>query len=351
MTREDRAPWWAFVLLFGGALAIVVAGGAFVVGKVMQYTTDSLVKQEDILGDDRVEIEGTEQGISGPLNFLILGLDEQRAHQRTDAVIIAHVNADLSEVYLISVPRDLSVEIPDCGWGGGPCEFKLNHAGTVGDRDYGLNNLNETLYKLTGVRFHGAATANFEGFIDLIDVVGEIELCLWHEIASNRSGKVFPKGCAYYGKEEALFLVRERKQWDWPSDWAEGRGGDYGRSEMQQQAVKSILVEARKQGYHKDPVKAIELLNGFGDQLTVDLGEVGLTDLVSAMRDVDPSKMTSLNVPSSPEPITRNGAPLSIVRIHEGEERVAADALWDAIGNDTLDQWTTQYPKWVSSDS
>jgi LCP family protein required for cell wall assembly len=338
-------------LLFGGALAIVAVGGAFVVGKVMQFTTDNVVRQEDILGDDRVEIEGMEQGISGPLNFLILGLDGQSAHQRTDAVIMAHINADLSEVYLISVPRDLWVEIPDCGWGGGPCEFKLNHASTVGDWDYALGNLNETLYNLTGVRFHGAATANFEGFIDLIDVVGEIELCLWHEIASYRPGEVFPKGCAYYGKEEALFLVREREQWDWPSDWAEGRGGDYGRSAMQQQAVKSILVEARKQGYHKDPFKAIELLNGLGDQLTVDLGGVSLTDLIVAMRDIDPSTMTSLNVPSSPEPITQNGAPLSTVQIHEGEERVAADALWDAIENDTLDQWTAQYPEWVSSDS
>jgi LCP family protein required for cell wall assembly len=338
-------------LLFGGALAMVVAGGAFVVGRVMQYATDSAVTQENVLGDNRVEIENTEEGISGPLNFLILGLDGQGAHKRTDTVIMAHVNADLSEVHLISIPRDLWVEIPDCGWGEGPCEFKLNHAGTVGDWHYALDNLNETLYNLSGVRFHGAATANFEGFIDLIDVVGEIELCLWHEIASNRPGKVFPKGCAYYGKDEALFLVRERKQWDWPSDWAQGRGGDFGRSKVQQQAVKSILVEAREQGYHQDPAKAIELLNGFGKQLTVDLGGTSLTDLIIAMRDIDPSKMTSLNVPSSSESITWNGAPLSTAQIHEGEEQRAADALWDAIENDTLDQWTARHPKWVSSDA
>jgi LCP family protein required for cell wall assembly len=327
---------------------MVVAGGAFVVGQFMRFTTDSAITHENVLGDNRVQ---SEEGISGPLNFLILGLDGRGDQPRTDTVIIAHVNADLSEVHLISIPRDLWVEIPDCGWGDGRCENRLNHASTVGDWDYGLNNLNETLYNLSGVRFHGAATANFEGFINLIDAVGEIELCLWHEITSYRPGEVFPKGCAYYGKEEALFLVREREQWDWPSDWTEGRGGDYGRSEIQQQAVKSILVEARKQGYHKDPFKAIELINGFGDQLTVDLGGVSLTDLIFAMRYVDPSTMTSLNVPSSPEPITQNGAPLSTVQIHEGEERVAADALWSAIKNDTLDQWTSEYPKWISSDS
>jgi LCP family protein required for cell wall assembly len=348
MAVEDRAPWWAYAMLFGGALAMVMACGAVIIGKFADETANNAVRQEDILGDDRAEVEDPAH-LSGPLDFLILGVDQHGGGKRTDTVIMAHANADLTQVYLISIPRDLWVEIPDCGRDGGSCEFKLNHASTVGDWDYALKNLNGTLRNLTGLRFQGAATADFEGFVDLIDVVGEIELCLWHEITMGESGKVFPEGCARYGKQDALYLVRERKQWDWDSDWAEGRGGDYGRTRMQQQAIMSILAEARKQDFHKDPAKAMELLNGFGDKLTVDLGSIGLTDLLFAMRDFDPSEMVSLNVPSSPEEIEWGGEPLSIVRIHEGEEQRAADALWDAIENDTLDEWTARYPEWVSS--
>ncbi|WP_030144605.1 LCP family protein [Glycomyces sp. NRRL B-16210] len=345
MARKGRAPWWAYTMLYVGALAFVVAGGLAAAGQYAIHTANGALQREDLLGGHRAEVEDPVR-LSGPLDFLILGVDHVDGLRRTDTVMMAHVDADLDKVYLVSIPRDLWVAIPDCGWGGGPCEFKLNHAGTVGDRGHALNNLNETLYDLSGLRFHGAATANFEGFIDLVDVVGEIELCLWHEIASG--DRVYPEGCAYYGKDDALFLVRERKQWDRDSDWAEGRGGDYGRIKMQQQAVGSILAEAGKQGHLTDTGKAMALLEGFSGNLTADLGEIDPADLLVAMRGVDPRETVAIDVPSSPEEITWEGAPLSIVRIHEGEERAAADALWEAIAEDALEEWTARYPQWVA---
>ncbi len=33
--------------------------------------------------------------------------------------------------------------------------------------------------------------------------------------------------------------------------------------------------------------------------------------------------------------------------IHEGEEQTAADALWDALQNDTMEQWIAENQQWV----
>ncbi|WP_026931742.1 LCP family protein [Glycomyces tenuis] len=348
-----RAPWWAHVMLYGGGLTMVVAGGAAAVTQYGVHTANTAVEQENILGDNQAEIDA--DNMEGPLDILVLGVDEQGGSTRSDTMIMVHVNRELTEATMISLPRDLWVEIPDCGpgWGNNPCEFKLNHAASISD-DWEVTRANvvETIDDLTGVEFHMAATANFNGFLEMVDLVGEIELCPWHEITSIHTDTVFPEGCAYYDKEEALDLVRQRKGWSWESDWDEGRGGDFGRQEMQQQAIKSLLVEAKAQGLHTDPAALTELLDGFGDSLTLHLPQdVTVTDLVVNLRDIDPNAINTIQVPSSAETIDHNGEPLSIVRTHEGEQQVAADALWEAVDNDTIDQWMAQYPEWVKGGS
>jgi LCP family protein required for cell wall assembly len=351
-----RAPWWAHVMLYAGGLTTVVAGGAAAMTQYGVSTANNTVAQEDILGGSQAEFDA--DNMEGPLDILVLGIDEQGGATRSDTMIMVHVNRELTEATMVSLPRDLWVEIPDCGpnWGNNPCEFKLNHAASISD-DWNVTRANivATIDDLTGVEFHMAATANFNGFLEMVDLVGEIELCPPHDITSIHTGTVFPEGCAYYDKEDALDLVRQRKGWgnsEHPEDWENGWGGDFGRQKMQQQAIKSLLVEAKAQGLHTDPGALTDLLEGFGGSLTLDLPQdVSVTDLVVNLRDIDPNTINTIQVPSSAETIDYDGAPLSIVRTHEGEEQEAAEALWQALRDDTVDQWMTQYPDWVKNGS
>src|SRR5262245_123086 len=52
-----------------------------------------------------------------PLNLLILGTDERVPSQRgrSDAIIVVHIPAAHGSAYVITVPRDTSVEIPGHG--------------------------------------------------------------------------------------------------------------------------------------------------------------------------------------------------------------------------------------------
>ncbi|WP_084546478.1 LCP family protein [Glycomyces arizonensis] len=351
MAGKGHAPWWAHVMLYAGGLTTVIAGGAAAVTQYGVNAANTAVEHEEILGEHQAEVDA--DNLEGPLDILVLGVDKQGGSTRSDTMIMVHINKELTGATMISLPRDLWVDIPDCGpgWGNNPCTYKLNHAASISD-DWEVTRANvvNTIYDLTGVEFHMAATADFGGFIEMVDLVGEIQLCPWHEIESIHTHKVFPEGCAYYGKDDALDLVRQRKPWDWDSDWQEGRGGDYGRQEMQQQAIKSILIEAKKQGFYKDPAALTGMLEGFGDSLTLDLPkDVSVTDLVVNLRDIDPNSINTVHVPSSAEDIYPDGKKVSIVKTHEGEQQVAADALWAAVRNDTLDQWMVQYPEWVKA--
>ncbi|MCC3765948.1 LCP family protein [Glycomyces sp. TRM65418] len=345
MAGKSGAPWWAHTMLYAGGLTMVVAGGAAAVTQIGLNTANSAVAEEDIL-DNRAEMDV--ENIEGPLNILVLGVDKQGGSTRSDTMIMVHVNEGLSEVSMVSLPRDLYVEIPDCGPDyNSPCMQKLNHAASISDDWTGvtLPNVVSTIDNLTGVEFHMAATVDFNGFMDLVDLVGEIELCPWHEITSiHGEKKTYPEGCAYYGKEDALDLIRQRYGWDDPEDWENGLGGDYGRQAMQQQAIKSLIKELKADGVHKDVGLLTDVLEGLEGKLTMDLPE-GLTmvDLAMNLRDLDPEDITSIRVPASTEVLDVGESEV----IHEGEQQIAADALWSALQDDTMDQWIAQYPEWV----
>jgi LCP family protein required for cell wall assembly len=343
---KSTSPWWAKAMVVSGAMVMVVSGGTAIAAQVSVTLLNDSVNQADLLGDQRVE---SAEEIKGPLNFLVLGTDERvgaGGEARTDADIIVHVNEDLTQVSMISLPRDLLVEIPS----GVPAEqTKLTEAFAYSE-DWGesFQNTAETITHLTGIQFDGGAIANFEGFLDMVEELGTIELCPWHEITSIHTDKTFPEGCAEYDKDDALDLVRQRYGWDSEEDYANGTWGDFGRQKMQQQAIKKILERAKELGYATDPTKAVDLLNSFGDALTLDVGGYKLIDMITQMRDVNPDEIISIGTPSSEGNV--NGT--SYVVIHEGtDEEVAADALWEAIANDTIDEWACANPQWLSGDS
>ncbi|MFC4335173.1 LCP family protein [Salininema proteolyticum] len=345
MSHKRRAPWWIHSFVWIGAFVMVVAASAATVTQLTINRVNDSVATSDLLGENRADFNPDD--IKGPLNFLVLGVDkEDDGFSRADTVMIAHISEDLDKTYLVSLPRDLYVEVADCG-SGFPCQGKLNSsASRFQDWDKSQANILQTITNLTGVKFHGAVHANFDGFMDLIDLIGEVELCPWHDITSiHGDKKTYPAGCDMYDKEDALDLVRQRYGWDSDEDYANGTWGDFGRQKMQQQAIMNLLQGAKDKGYHKDPVKAVEMLDGIGSNLTVDLGEVKLTDFIVALRGLDPKDMKQLKVPSEAQDI---GSQSFVVMNEMNGQKQAADELWEAIQNDTLDDWIAQNPDWVN---
>ena len=337
-------------MLYAGGLTMVVAGSAAGLAQYVSYTANNSIENEHIIDEAfQADIEDVNE-LSGPLNILVLGVDEQGGSKRSDTMIVLHINEDLTEASMVSLPRDLYVDIPDCGpgWGNGPCTNKLNHAASISDDwDVTRANVVETIHDLTGVKFHLGATANFEGFIEMVEVVGEVEICSWKTFESHHTDRVFEEGCHFYDEDAALDMVRQRYQFYDDIDYEKGLYGDYARQNFQQQAIRSLLVQAKEQGFLSDPSKISELLSSFGDKVTLDKpDDLSLTDLVVNLRDIDPDAITSIRVPA--ESATVGGQDVEMIRPGTEEEADAAD-LWRALDEDTVDQWIAQNPEWVTS--
>ncbi|MEU6858113.1 LCP family protein [Glycomyces sp. NPDC046736] len=354
MAGKSGAPWWAHLMMYAGGLTMVVAGATAGIAQYGVNAANNAIPDEDILGDNRAEMDVN--NIEGPLNILVLGTDKQGGAVRSDTMIIVHINEDLTEATMVSLPRDLWVDIPDCGpgWGNNPCQNKINHAASISDDwEVTRKNVVQTINDLTDVSFHLGATADFNGFVEMVDVVGEIEICTWKEFKSHHTERVFEKGCHFYDEEAALDLVRQRYQFYDDIDYELNLYGDYARQSFQQQAIKSLLNQAKSQGFLEDPAKLTELLNSFGtDKVSIDKPkDLSIADLVVNFRNIDPNAMNTIRVPSSSDKTYVDGMEIDIELIHEGEQQIAADSLWQAINDDTLDEWMLANPKWVKDDA
>ncbi|MCI8800514.1 MAG: LCP family protein [Lachnospiraceae bacterium] len=109
----------------------------------------------------------------GVVNILLIGNDsrENGADGRSDAMILLSVSSKTKTIYLTSLLRDMYVEIP------GHDDNRLNAAYSFG----GAELLMETVEKNFDIPVNRYVLVNFEGFANLIDTVGGIELELTSE--------------------------------------------------------------------------------------------------------------------------------------------------------------------------
>lgn len=144
---------------------------------------------------------------------------------RSDVNIIATVNTTTKQILLTSTPRDSYVKIAD---GGNNQYDKLTHAGI-----YGVDASLHTLENLYGIKMDYFVRVNFTTFMNLIDVVGGVEVDNEYQFDSyTKPGKVFPAGKLHLNAEDALAYVRERYNLI---------DGDVGRAANQEEVITQVL--------------------------------------------------------------------------------------------------------------
>lgn len=125
---------------------------------------------EIISGSDVTWAENTEPIGEGEhiINILLIGQDrrEGQGRQRSDAMILCTVNRDEKTVTLTSFMRDMYVKIP--GYGAN----RINASYEMG----GMQLLDATLEQNFGVQIDGNVEVDFDGFMEVIDMLGGIEI-------------------------------------------------------------------------------------------------------------------------------------------------------------------------------
>ena len=135
-----------------------------------------------------------------PTNVLVLGADRTG---RADSMQILHADGGENLVSTLAIPRDLRLAIPGHG------ERKLNEAYALGGPALAI----QTVQQLTGLPIHHVVVVDFNGFRDLIDAVGGIEVTSSQAIRSTFDGITFNfvKGRNVLDGRRALAYARVRK--------------------------------------------------------------------------------------------------------------------------------------------
>ncbi|HEL1614451.1 TPA: LCP family protein [Streptococcus suis] len=169
----------------------------------------------------------TEQESGDSFNIYISGIDTYgpiSSVSRSDVNIIMTVNRATHKILLTTTPRDSYVAIAD----GGQNQYdKLTHAGI-----YGVNASVHTLENLYGIDISNYIRLNFTSFLQLIDLVGGIDVENTQEFTSLHGNYYFPVGQVHLNAEQALGFVRERYSLE---------GGDNDRGQNQEKVIAALI--------------------------------------------------------------------------------------------------------------
>ncbi|SCL59304.1 transcriptional attenuator, LytR family [Micromonospora citrea] len=261
---------------------------------------------------------------TGALNVLLLGLDGSKAEdgRRADSVLLVHVPADRSQVYLVSLPRDVEVPIPGHGTDKLNVAFPLGAGGTS-DPSRGYDLTRRVVGDLTGVRVDAGAVLTYPALKRLTDEVDGVEVCLPREVRSFHTRRVFPAGCQRLDGTASMDLLRQR---------LELPGGGFDRDRHARLFAAGLVRRAVEQGALTNPARLHALL-GAARLTTVDGASlVGLVGVLPQLKSVEP---VGLSLPVTP--LDR-----SDWRLRPDPER--APALFAALREDRLAQWAAQNP-------
>lgn len=298
--------WPRFVMAAVLSSAVAAAGATASVASITYGAVTENIERASVAGLDEPE-EGR------PLHVLVVGSDardglsdaERQAlslgtfeGSRSDTVLLVTVSADRSNVSLVSFPRDLVVSDNDGGIA------KLTE--TYGS---GRESLVRAVREDLGFPVNHYVEVSITGFIETVEVVGSVEVCLDEPLVDGNSGADLPAGCQDLDPAQALSYVRSRQ----------GATGDFERIERQQQFLRGLVRKILDGRLLLDPGRLVTVAEEVSQNLTVDDGlTVGLmADLSRQMQDALTGGVSMVTVPAFPRDLDDDGASKKFVVAYE----------------------------------
>lgn len=338
----------AVLLTFGSAVASVY------------HNLQSNIRQTDIsdlLGRDPDDQLPIDKAAGRALNILVLGSDIREgdsdvdgsgaagvtAGMRADTTMLFHVSEDRTRVDVVSIPRDLLIDIPSCTVRTGdnlddtfetdPAYDAMFNAafaygGQTGDVASAAACSMKTVENMTGIHLDGYVVVNFASFKDVVHALGGIPMYFEEPLYDEYAGLDVPAGCRLLDGDQSLALARARKMI--------GDGSDISRIGRQQELVFAIINEAKNMNLFTDMPTLYRVLQAATANLDTSegLGDIPtLVGLASSLRNVDLSNIQFITTPWE-------SAGNRVIQTSE------APTLWHAIANDhpvavSVDEWGT----------
>lgn len=269
------------------------------------------------------------KSVDGALNILVIGTDKREEGQdpgvegeRSDALMILHVDADHDRAYGVSIPRDTWVFIPKHKGEGGQRD-KINAAHAAG----GIPLTVKTVEDFTGVKIDHVVKLDFAGFKRMTDAVGGVDVQVQETVYDPRSTRTFRAGWNHLDGEAALDFVRQR--YNLPR-------GDLDRMQRQQVFLRALLGKATDSGMLSSPSKLDDFLKAAADSMTVDK-DFSLVDLALQFRSLRMDDVAFVTMPIQGFD-TIDGQSVVL------PDPEAADDLFEAVRQDKMADWLAKNP-------
>lgn len=228
---------------------------------------------------DSLDAENTSVGV---VNILLLGVDE--GGMRSDTIMLASLNGKTKKINIMSIPRDTRVPF-------GSNYYKINAAIGIGAQEVAKGNLKEPeelsiqkVKMLTGMPVHYFMTVNFDGFKEIIDILGGVDFevpfdMVYDDPAQNLHINL-KAGMQHLDGQKAHDFVRFRKGNAGYKGYATG---DLGRIEAQQAFMRALAEQKIKPQYL---LKATDLFNSIKENVRTNYSAADLIKHIGIIKNI-----------------------------------------------------------------
>lgn len=248
---------------------------------------------------------------TGHVNILLAGNSADRGDggggNLTDSIMVVSINTKTHEAFMLSVPRDLWVDIPGIG------PSKINAANTVSDfkeSGYaagGMGMLEKVVSDNFGINLNYYALVNYSAFKDAVNTVGGIDVTIHSPDARGIYDPSFrpqeggalklSNGVNHLNGQVALNLARARGD---PYNGVYGAYGfpqsDFDRTEHQRQMMLALKDKAANMSVLSNPTKLGGLMDAVGNNVSTDFKINEMLSLYHMMKQVNTNSIQSLSL-------------------------------------------------------
>lgn len=292
------------LIIFGGFLGWmnlhkIFGGGAGTAAALRSNPNPNLLKGEG----------------SGRVNILLLGRGGggHDGPDLTDTMMVASIDPINHKAVLLSLPRDLWVNVPNAG------VMKLNSVWETGEFQYlgeqkpgstdpkaiqaGYKLVDQTVSNVLGLNIDYNVIVNFQAFRQAVDTVGGVTVDVPTSLVDptmaweNGNNPVLAKhGVQHFNGSKALLYVRSRET-----------SSDFARADRQRALMVALKAKIVKLGTLSNPAKISSLLNTLSDNVQTDLTFKNAQRLYQITKGIAGENTKSLDLDSGNNALVTTG--------------------------------------------
>ncbi|MET1032936.1 MAG: LCP family protein [Candidatus Saccharimonadales bacterium] len=225
----------------------------------------------------------------------------------TDSIMIVSMNTKDKNGYILSIPRDLYVNIPGSGYA------KINEAYQTGERskfnesgyaEGGMGLLQKTVSTNFGVKLGYYALVNYSGLEQAVNAVGGVKITITStdprglydpslDLSTRKALVKLPNGEVNLDGRAALNLSRARGNGRGSYGYAQS---DFTRTEHQRKILVGLKEKAVSAGTLSNPIKLGQLMDSLGGNAKTDLEASEVRRLYDLSKDIPAESLKSASL-------------------------------------------------------